>query len=138
MKTLNVSKTAVATALATALVAGLVTVRTAHAGYHGTYPIVINESSHVAWGSLGSARNSADGIGYIGCVIYAYPGSLTAQCEAYDANTNYVSCRTSDPALVEGARSLGGDAWLHFQWDPSTLECTGIVVRNESNFEPKH
>jgi hypothetical protein len=138
VKKIQLSKTTIAITIATATVGGLLAVRPAHAGYRGTYAVTINLTSHVASGSLGSARNSADALEYIGCAIYGYPGSISAQCAAYDANANYAYCTASDPALVEAARSVSGDSWLQFQWDQTTQECTGIVVRNQSSFEPKH
>ena len=99
--------------------------------------VQVDTQNRHAFGSVGSARNSADSVQYIGCTVFSYSdGTASAWCGGRDANYGYGACTTSVPALVDQARNLKGDSYLNVYWD-SNYACTSIEVRNHSYYEPK-
>jgi hypothetical protein len=110
---------------------------TAFAGMKSDFQVYASTVAGFAEGSLGSARNSADGTQYIGCTMYAYSGSpLSAYCYAINAAGLYVTCTTSTPLLVNAARALRSDGFLYFRWD-SNGGCTAISATTSSYDNPK-
>jgi hypothetical protein len=109
----------------------------AHAGKKTTVVVQVITGTRTALGSLGSARNSADGVQMIGCAVSANAGSApTLSCSATDSAGTVGSCVSSDQNLVQVLSSLQGDSWLKFTWDASG-NCTFIQVQNNSTYAPK-
>lgn len=119
----------------------------AWAGAKSSYSIVINlsGSTGTAMGAVGSARNSADSIQYIGCAVYTSVASDElgnpyykefVSCSARDVNNLTVSCSSADPVLVQVAHAMTSDAHLTFSWDDSGA-CTSLRTRTDSRYAPK-
>ncbi len=99
--------------------------------------VYVEPTSRYAYGSLGSARNSADTVQYIGCYISAYSnGAEYVGCFARNAANTYVSCSSSVPQIINAVRALGGDGYLYFDYDASGA-CTSVDVRQVSYFVPR-
>lgn len=113
---------------------------TGWAGSKVVLPVSVSTGSSTgsATGSLGSARNSADSVQFIGCVVTTLEtGSPSVLCSAKSASGTYGACTTTNAALVAAARSLTPDGNLRFYWNTSTGKCTEIVVDVYSDTEPK-
>lgn len=96
-----------------------------------------------ASGVLSAARNSPDGRQRIGCQVSTSDGSttLSARCEAANAQGVYVACGTTAPHLVQQAMSVKSDSFVSFFFvntTPGALpRCTAITVDNNSLYAPK-
>lgn len=122
-----------------ALAAALTTIASgsALAGLKATYGTQVDNANRHAWGALGSARNSADSVQYIGCSVSSYAdGTESAWCGARDANYVFGSCTTFNPTLINQIRSLKGDSYLNLYWDAS-YACTQVDITNMSYMAPK-
>ncbi len=123
--------------LASVLVAGA---QIARAGQKASYPVSIG--SGTAYGSVGTARNSADGSQMIGCTTIGQlsngVGYNMASCSATDSQGRSASCwvASNSSAMAQSLASLGTDSFLYFTFDASG-NCTFIYVENYSMFEPK-
>ena len=107
------------------------------AGFQYTHLVTIDTTAQAAAGSIADARSSADNVQYIGCEVYASnPGGSTMYCSAKDSTGGYVNCTSSDPDLVNAARSVNGDSDILFFWD-SNAACTSLYVQNYSVYSPK-
>ena len=107
------------------------------AGFQETVLVTIDMTNRGAGGSLADARSSADSVQYIGCIVAATnPGGTTMYCSAKDSTGTYVNCTSSDPDLVDAARSVKGDSDIAFYWD-SNANCTLLWVQNYSVNSPK-
>ena len=109
-------------------------VGSARAGSRSTRQVMV--ASGMAQGSLGSARNSSDGIQYIGCQVYG-TSTVTAYCFAEDSSYHYVSCSTTTPAMVQIAQSLNSDSVLYFSVNSSGA-CTYLIAQTSSDSAPKN
>ena len=124
--------------LASALVAGT---EIAKAGPKYSYPVSVG--SDYVYGSLGTARNSADGNQAIGCTTSGQfsngVGYNMAFCSATDSQGRSASCWVASNAgtMAQSLASLGTDSLLYFTFDASG-NCTFIYVENYSYFEPKN
>jgi len=87
----------------------------------------------VGYGYLGSARNSADSVQYIGC----YTRGSNATCTVVNAAGQSGSCSTSNAAQLTAIHSMSSDAYLLFGWDNATGVCEFVYVRNFSYTPPK-
>ncbi len=127
-------------ARAAAAAATLLLGATAFAGVRVYQPVYIYSSGGVprgAYGTLGSARNSADALQYIGCQVSAWASSgMSMLCWARDAGGATAICSSSDAKLVQVALGAGGDSFVHFEWDANG-SCTYLNVRAVSYYEPK-
>lgn len=103
------------------------------AGLRRTEPVIINTAGRYAQGSLGSARDAADGNQSIGCVIRE---SGLVSCSARSASNTVLSCGSNDPLYRAAAQSLNGDSRLYFSADAAG-NCTSLVVENYSFWLPK-
>ncbi|MFY2558928.1 hypothetical protein ACN469_14965 [Corallococcus terminator] len=122
----------VAGILATALVG-----TAAWAGQKTASPVVVNSTSRKAWGSLASARDTADNIQNIGCQVNTpASGPPSVLCFAQGPTSPMVTCYSTNAALVEAARDIHGDSYLYFAWD-TIGTCTNISVANASQYAPK-
>ncbi len=95
-------------------------------------------------GYLGSARDSADGSQYIGCVVTGVPaGSVglleEVSCGASDAQGLTAGCRSSDPTLIEVVNALNGDSRLTVSANlvNNTWVCTQFIIDTFSSTPPK-
>ena len=117
------------------LAVGVVT--SAWAGYRNDYPVVVDTTYREARGSLGSARASADSTQYIGCSVYSYAtGGSFMYCNASSASNSYGSCTSSDPILMDAARSVKDGSYVYFGWDAGG-NCQFVHVVNTSYIAPK-
>ncbi len=123
--------------IASLILTGLLTAGVASAGGKYDYPVIVNSSGMVAYGALGSARNSSDSNQYIGCYNEAYSsGSQYIICFARDSAANYASCTSTDPHFMAVAQSVSGDSFVEFSWNSSGT-CTFVEVINTSYVPPK-
>jgi len=112
-------------------------VNTAIAGVKFSGNVYIDAVSRYAYGSLGTARNSADGYSWVTCGVQSgTTGSMYASCYAVNASGVSASCGTTNANLVAVVATLEGDSSISFQWDSSGL-CTYISVGQSSAAEPK-
>jgi hypothetical protein len=112
----------------------------AWAGYKQTANVYISagSTSTYAFGSLASARASADTNQDIGCLQY-YLGnsSYYTSCWAEDATGHYVSCYSQDAAFFHAATAIKGDSALGFNFTNSSGLCTSLEIENDSSYAPK-
>lgn len=111
-------------------------VAAATAGARYSPAVSVNTSSRSAYGSLGTARNSADAYQYIGCYTAVSSSSRFVECYATMSNSVWAYCYSSDPTFFEQARSINSDSYLYFTWDANGV-CNYLQVANDSTFEPK-
>lgn len=110
----------------------------ARAGVRQNTDVVVSSGGRYAYGSLGSARNSADTKQKIGCTTWAFAnGTATVYCFATDAAGTTVNCSSSASALVNVVRGLNGDGYLYFNFDASN-KCDEIDVDNRSHHPTKN
>lgn len=100
------------------------------AGTKGTYNVYVGTTSF--YGSLGSARNSADTNQQIGCWSYS---SGSGFCYGKDSTGAAASCSTSDAAMLTSIKSVKGDSYIRVNY--SSGACTNVLVSNFSSFAPK-
>lgn len=109
----------------------------AWAGYKVPIAVQVDAPTRFAYGALGTAHNNTNTIEYIGCKVTTYmSGSATLTCSARDSGSEFGSCTSSAPALVEAARSISSDSYIRFTW-LSTGECATLEVQHYSDLEPK-
>jgi len=123
-------------AAAAVIGAGLVLQAPAFAGAVFSAPVTVNSRS--AYGSLKTARNSANTKEYIGCAVYGTTlNSYTTYvaCSASDAAGNTFYCATYGPAaqLVQAALAVSESSFAIVQSDASA-NCTYIYVQNNSGY----
>lgn len=129
---MRISKTAIGVGLAAALASAV-----AFAGFRVNWEVGVDTVSRNAWGSLGSARNSADGVQYIGCSVAVFTyGTPSVYCSARNAAGTSVACASTDAAIVAQAQSIKGDSYLFFVWDEAGY-CNYLYVDNVSHVAPK-
>lgn len=93
----------------------------AQAGYKYLIPVVVNDTSRFAYGSLDGALRSADGIQYIGCNRSA----TNVYCFATNDAGLQRACSTTDPNMIAVVRAMSNKAYLYFTWDTGG-NCTSI------------
>lgn len=118
------------TYLCTILGLAIVLSGTAFAGLKGTYNVVTTASSFS--GSLGSARNSADAIQYIGC----RDQQTVAYCYARDAVGVSKSCTTTNPTHLAMIRGWTDSTYVRINFNTAGT-CTNILQSAFSQLEPK-
>jgi hypothetical protein len=110
------------------------------AGYKQTSNVVIYANG-VTQGSMGTARNSADTLQYIGCEIYASTSYSNLHCRARDAAGAVRHCwndaRANDD-MRQAIQTMTANSWLRFdvnlEVDPT--KCTFIHVVSSSQYAP--
>ena len=115
---------------------GLLLTPMAYAGYKAESPVFVDQSSNIALGSLGSARNSADSTQYIGCTVGFSNGAESLSCYARTSTGLMGTCYSSNPTVVALGRSLTPASYLYFTWDEVTQECTYLQVIKNSYVRP--
>ncbi|WP_164018208.1 hypothetical protein [Pyxidicoccus trucidator] len=106
------------------------------AGDRIVLPVVINTVARKAEGAIGSARNSADVLQYIGCSISATTVGTSINCVARNSAGTQVSCSSTSPNLVTAALSIQTDDFLRFDYDAAG-QCTAVTLHKYSFYEPK-
>lgn len=120
-----------ATVLAALAIGGL-----AFGGARSTWEVYVDTTSHYAQGSLGSARNSADSMQYIGCSAendYIY-------CSARNVSGTWVHCDAYSSAMAATVRAIGSDGFVQFYWtpgSPTSGTCSSVQVNHYSYLAPK-
>ena len=105
------------------------------AGYKTNPPI--QTSPTAAFGPMGTARNSADSIQYMGCELTSTTTYTNAICSARDANGVTYVCWTQNEQLLKAVAAMTDGAHIVFTFaaaDPS--QCTSISVKTSSRFAP--
>jgi len=115
----------------------------ANAGARYAYSVTVDNTNHRAYGSAGTARNSADSNMLLACSVQAgtslsgVVSAPVATCSAVDAAGTYGSCSTSEATFVDAVKtSFTGDSYVLFGWNAAGT-CNGITIYNGSYFEPK-
>jgi len=123
------------TGLAVGALAALALSTAAFAGLRQDMPATLWPGTFldVAYGFLGSARNSADTNQQIGC----FTRGNNATCTAVNAAGQPGSCSTSNASHLAAIHSMNNDAYLLFGWDNATGVCEFVYVRNFSYTPPK-
>jgi hypothetical protein len=105
------------------------------AGLRIDEPVVVNMAIREALGSIGSARNSADSVQFIGCSIEADSSTdPMIACFATDEIGTSVLCTSSSPKLVAAVQAITSLSFIDFQWD-SDGNCTFVYV-DSASFNP--
>jgi len=120
--------------------------RPARAGTKANYEVIVNTTTRHAEGSVGSARNSSDGVQYLYCSIqigFNFPNSYQIACGARDSVGHTVSCTHTSggnelyiDALFAAASSVSGDSYVSFDADTAG-DCRNLYVENGSPEAPK-
>lgn len=125
-----------------AVIAALVAVTSlasdAAAGRKDSWTVVVDTVNRNAYGSLGSARNSPDGVQSIACSVFYDTANRRNQvtCIAVNAAGTSGTCASQDPNLVQVATAISSDSFVQFRWDAAGA-CTTIFVMNSSANAPK-
>jgi hypothetical protein len=107
----------------------------AFAGLKLSYPVSVDSTSRVAWGSMGSARNSADAVQYIGCSVNTSTTGTYGICEARSPANSARSCSTTNADMLAAIRMVNEASFIFFTWDANS-NCTQVSVVNWSFVEP--
>ena len=95
-----------------------------------------NQFYHYAYGSLTSARYSADSNQYIGCssVASTNPSDSLVMCFARDNSIrNTFFCGSQDPKLQEVVQAMTDSSYIFITADRSTGRCSDITISDESS-----
>jgi hypothetical protein len=132
------TRTIISASLAAAVAFALGAADRASAGRKDLWTVTVDHGARRAYGSLGSARNSADSVQSIGCSTFYDPVNKVNQatCVAADAKGNWARCMTQDPTIVAVTFAFTESSHVAFSWDERD-ECVHIFVGNASNHEPK-
>lgn len=110
----------------------------ASAGFVQPAPVTIDFTNRVATGDMYTARNSVNAFEFIGCgVRYNSAGLTSAFCQAGlgEADSQKITCFTTNPALVEALRAISAFSFITFSWDADG-NCTRIGVSTQSFYLP--
>jgi hypothetical protein len=117
------------------------------AGQRFSYPVNVVPAGNqfIIRGALGSARNAAGTVGFIGCWSDASTGGIPSVSCSAQWNGGGMSCVSTDDALFRVSQLISGDSYIEFHvWnntanpnDPKNGTCTYLQVQNYSVFEPK-
>ncbi len=110
---------------------GIVSVGTAYAGRRATSPVSVSTSSKFATGFLGTARNAAGTVAYIGC---ANDSDSNGTCYAITESGVGAACVTQSSTMLATIRSITPNSRVTFKWDDSG-NCTYVGVTNYSSNE---
>ncbi len=122
--------------LVAAVIAG--SARLADAGWKATQNVYADPSSGWAYGSMGSARNSASSIEMLDCevTVFSPTSAPFVTCWARSAAGQTVYCYSDSPNLLQVAGHIGDSSFVGFRADASGT-CTYLDVVNASFVEPK-
>jgi hypothetical protein len=109
----------------------------AYAGYKSSAPVYVDTTARVAWGAMGTARNSSDANQNIGCAIWGGTGTIPeAYCSATDQNGVSLSCYGTNANVIAAAHAVTTDSWIYFNVDGAG-NCTTLYVYNYGEYSPK-
>lgn len=109
----------------------------ARAGQKQDQNVVISDASAVAFGMLGTARNSADTVQDIGCYTYGYVlYGVAGYCWATNTQGTYRTCWLSTSNTWGVAATLQSDSELTFWWQANG-NCLQVQVDVGSMSPPK-
>jgi hypothetical protein len=105
----------------------------ASAGYHCVSPVGVDTTNRMAWGSMATARTSANAVEYIQCEVYGLAGAASASvaCIARNASGVQGYCSSTDPVMLDVIRAINDNSYLQFNWDASN-RCTNLYLYNSS------
>src|SRR5687767_14956351 len=110
----------------------------AWAGAKWDDPVYIDSGMRMAYASLGSARNSGDSNQYLQVINQASStGTPGVWVMAQDASGNFDYCYTDASNIVDAARGIESDSFVHVYWDEAK-RCTYLEVRTASFTAPKN
>jgi hypothetical protein len=94
-----------------------------------------------AQGNLTDARQSADGVQFIGCTLTGYRngiGNGVVYCFARNAAGQSASCYTREvsPYMASAVAAMGPHTNLQFYWFQSSGECRSVSVTASSDRLP--
>src|SRR5262249_5077931 len=108
----------------------------ARAGEKVATAAFVDTASKIAGGSLGTARNSSDGLQVVSCGLSQSGNNVFASCFVRDAAGHQASCNSISPSITQTIAAVSGDSYVEFLWDASGA-CTFVEVINSSKSEPK-
>jgi hypothetical protein len=121
------------------LIAALAVVVMTGSGWAGlkiSSAVFISTTNSYAYGSMGSARASADANQNIGCDSYNSGGSsLYGYCHAQDSAGLYKQCFWQGASYASTVASAAPGSSIWFYWDTNG-NCTFIEVSNGSQYAP--
>ena len=124
-------KTAFLSALSLLAVSGF-----AWAGMTRSRETQVDLTTRRASGSIYDTRMSADTVQYIGCMVYGTAGSKPAVwCDAMDAESERLSCESTEAGLVSLALGISGSSFISFACDVNS-NLINLVVNNGSAWLP--
>lgn len=118
-----------------------VTSASAFAGYKSTHNVVI-QSNGISYGAMGTARNSADSLQYIGCELMASTSWSNLYCRARDSAGNTRMCWNDANAhdeMRQAVTAMTDSSWIRFDVDLGAADptrCTFVNVINSSRYAP--
>jgi hypothetical protein len=119
------------------VIAGATVSTIGFAGYRDSKPVVVNYNSGFAYGSIGDARSGA-GWQYIGCHVQNNGNGYWTDCQANDANGNYLYCWSQDPVIAAIATGLSSDSYIYFDvTSVGYTQCAHLKVGHNSYYSPK-
>jgi hypothetical protein len=119
----------------------------AYAGARWYWGVFINKSDDGSGnfgGTLGATRNWADPNPYLGCYYYTTsasgssfgpPGWKWAYCYGYNG-TQFATCTTTDPTLMDTISKLQGDSYVFVAFDTGGT-CNEVDIGAQSAAPPK-
>jgi len=81
-------------------------------------------------GSIGAARNSADTVQYIGCLVYGTASGKSVYCSARNANGNVAACTSNVAQLIEAVAAMNENSILDIGYGGGV--CSHIYVQGSS------
>ncbi|AGC46586.1 hypothetical protein MYSTI_05306 [Myxococcus stipitatus DSM 14675] len=106
------------------------------AGERLDYSVRIDPVFRYAYASMAGARSSPDSTQRAKCSVIATQVNLLGVCDFVDAEGVSAKCTTTHQFLLEAIKTVNGDSYVYFAWNPEGL-CTRIDVENGSPFGPK-
>ena len=115
----------------------LVASKQSEAGLKSNGNVSISTTNRTASGSLGSARNSSDGVQYIECFVTAgTSGVAFGSCAATNTSGTHVYCSSNSSGIIDQIRAMNGDDRVQFYYNASG-ECTLVTLTRSSRYAPK-
>lgn len=119
-----------------AVIAAATTAGVASAGSKIYYGANVNTTTRVAWGSVGTVRNSVDTREAVGCWVDYYPTGPSATCFVTTPANVTGSCATIDPEMIAAISTMAGDTSFRIEWDGGN-QCTHFILLVGSQIEPR-
>jgi hypothetical protein len=122
------------------LAIGLVAIyaSTALAGYKQTQQVYVNQSTRVAYGSVGDARASSDSKQYIDCYVVYNNATPFAACEAHNSAGTGGICHFQTSQTITAIQMIATQTTAssyYFTWDANGI-CTYLNIANGSYSTP--